>query len=271
MWLLQVFLAAAALCSHGAAQKLTQPRPSTSSRAGATARIDCQFSGSDFQNMDIHWYQQKPGEAPTHILYVLVGDPVIDEQANKELFHADKKASTLISTLTIKRVTKQQEATYYCAFWDDTTTENLCTAYTETSSGLSAPGSQGLKARLVVAGCVLAQALQQTPISITKPESKTVLINCHVSAADFATTFIHWYRKRVNAAPERIAYMSSRLFLENNSDDGKFSIEKDHFQFVCTLTVSKVTPQDAATYYCARWDAQQSKDIGDLYKGKERK
>ncbi|XP_068792028.1 T-cell receptor gamma alternate reading frame protein isoform X5 [Struthio camelus] len=106
-----------------------------------------------------------------------------------------------------------------------------------------------------VFSCVSAQALQQTPISITKPESKTVLINCHVLAPDFASAFIHWYRKRLNAAPERIAYMSSRLFLENSSDDGKFSIEKDLSKSVCTLTVSKVTPQDAATYYCASWDA----------------
>uniref|UniRef100_A0A8B9PMT8 Ig-like domain-containing protein n=1 Tax=Apteryx owenii TaxID=8824 RepID=A0A8B9PMT8_APTOW len=98
---------------------------------------------------------------------------------------------------------------------------------------------------------------EQTPISITKPESKTVLISCRVSAPDFATAFIHWYRKRLNAAPEHIAYMSSRLFLANSSDDGKFSIEKDLSQSVCTLTVSKVMPQDAATYYCASWDAQQ--------------
>uniref|UniRef100_A0A8C4JU04 Ig-like domain-containing protein n=1 Tax=Dromaius novaehollandiae TaxID=8790 RepID=A0A8C4JU04_DRONO len=90
----------------------------------------------------------------------------------------------------------------------------------------------------------------QTPISITKPESKTVLISCRVSAPDFATAFIHWYRKSLNAAPERIAYMSSRLFLENSSDDEKLSIEKDLSQSVCTLTVSKVTLQDAATYYC---------------------
>uniref|UniRef100_A0A8C7EG42 Ig-like domain-containing protein n=1 Tax=Nothoprocta perdicaria TaxID=30464 RepID=A0A8C7EG42_NOTPE len=117
-----------------------------------------------------------------------------------------------------------------------------------------------------VFSCVSAQALQQSPISITKPESKTVLINCHVSAPDFVTTFIHWYRKRVNAAPERIAYVSTRLFLENNSDDGKFSIEKDLSRFVCTLTVNKVTPQDAATYYCARWDAQQSKAKDNLRK-----
>uniref|UniRef100_A0A8C3M4Y1 Uncharacterized protein n=1 Tax=Geospiza parvula TaxID=87175 RepID=A0A8C3M4Y1_GEOPR len=79
------------------------------------------------------------------------------------------------------------------------------------------------------------QDLQQTRISITKPEGKTVLINCHT----------------VNAAPRRVAYMFSRFFLENQSDEGKFTVEKDPSKSVCTLTVSKVTLQDSATYYCA--------------------
>ncbi|XP_009702644.1 PREDICTED: uncharacterized protein LOC104164874, partial [Cariama cristata] len=111
-----------------------------------------------------------------------------------------------------------------------------------------------------------AQVLQQSPVSITKPVSKTVLINCWVPHPDFSNLFIHWYRQRPNAAPQRIAYKSSTLFLENKSDEGKFSIEKDPIKSVCTLTVSKVTLQDSATYYCARWDAQQLKAPGDLRK-----
>ncbi|TRZ17917.1 hypothetical protein HGM15179_009187 [Zosterops borbonicus] len=101
-----------------------------------------------------------------------------------------------------------------------------------------------------------AQDLQQAPISITKPEGETVLINCHVSSPDFSNVFIHWYQKRNNAAPKRIAYMSSRFFLENPSDKGKFTVEKDPSRSVCTLTVRKVTLQDSTTFYCASWDAQ---------------
>lgn len=93
-----------------------------------------------------------------------------------------------------------------------------------------------------------------------------MLITCHVSVPDFDKAFIHWYRKRPGAAPERVAYMASRLFLGNEADGGKFSIEKDLDKSVCTLTVSKVTLQDAATYYCARWDAQQQRAISSLHK-----
>uniref|UniRef100_A0A674GMV8 Ig-like domain-containing protein n=1 Tax=Taeniopygia guttata TaxID=59729 RepID=A0A674GMV8_TAEGU len=85
--------------------------------------------------------------------------------------------------------------------------------------------------------CGSARDLQQIPISITKPEGKTVLINCHVSSPDFSNIFIHWYQKKANAAPKRFAYMFSS-------------------KSVCTLTVSKVKQQDSATYYCASWDPQ---------------
>uniref|UniRef100_A0A803YKL8 Ig-like domain-containing protein n=1 Tax=Meleagris gallopavo TaxID=9103 RepID=A0A803YKL8_MELGA len=100
-----------------------------------------------------------------------------------------------------------------------------------------------------------AQALQQSPAAVTKPESKTALITCRISISNFDKVFIHWYRKRPGAAPKRIAYMATRLFLEKESDEGKFSIEKDLAKSQCTLTVGRLTAQDAATYYCARWDA----------------
>ncbi|OXB51893.1 UNVERIFIED_CONTAM: hypothetical protein H355_003699 [Colinus virginianus] len=60
--------------------------------------------------------------------------------------------------------------------------------------------------------------------------------------------------------------MATRLFLDSESEEGKFSMEKDLDKSECTLTVGRVTLQDAATYYCARWDAQQQTDIGNLHK-----
>uniref|UniRef100_A0A8B9ZMZ5 Ig-like domain-containing protein n=1 Tax=Anas zonorhyncha TaxID=75864 RepID=A0A8B9ZMZ5_9AVES len=118
---------------------------------------------------------------------------------------------------------------------------------------------------LLAASCWFSSA-RANPVSVTKPESKTVLITCHVSVPDFDKAFIHWYRTRPGAAPERVAYMASTLFLANREDEGKFSIEKDVGKSLCTLTVTKVTLRDAGTYYCARWDAQQQRAIGSLHK-----
>ncbi|XP_068531071.1 uncharacterized protein [Anas acuta] len=131
MLLLQVLLAAAALCSYGAAQILRQPKPSVRRVAYSTARIDCHFSGSDFPNAYIHWYQQKPGEAPQHLLYVQKGAAAYYDQSYKETFGAEKKKTEPICTLTIKRVTKEQEATYYCAYWESTAVENPQAAGTQ--------------------------------------------------------------------------------------------------------------------------------------------
>ena len=58
--------------------------------------------------------------------------------------------------------------------------------------------------------------------------------------------------------------MATRLFLENESDEGKFSIEKDIAKSECTLTGGRVIAQHDANYYCARWDAQQQRAI-DMY------
>ncbi|XP_068792023.1 T-cell receptor gamma alternate reading frame protein isoform X1 [Struthio camelus] len=104
---------------YGAAQSLRQPKPSTSNKVQTTARISCSFSGSDFQNTPIHWYQQKPGEPPTRILYVATGEAVFDKPDDGDVFWAEKSKLNPICTLTIKRITKQQEATYYCAYWWD--------------------------------------------------------------------------------------------------------------------------------------------------------
>ena len=42
--------------------------------------------------------------------------------------------------------------------------------------------------------------------------------------------------------------------------------EREQQSWLCTLTVGRVITQDAATYYCARWDAQQQRAIGNLHK-----
>uniref|UniRef100_A0A7M4EXW2 Ig-like domain-containing protein n=1 Tax=Crocodylus porosus TaxID=8502 RepID=A0A7M4EXW2_CROPO len=91
----------------------------------------------------------------------------------------------------------------------------------------------------------------QLQISITKQERKTAPIQCHVSGISLDSAYIHWYRQKPGKAPERILYLSSgKPVFDRDSDKGKFEAEKIPTASICTLTVRRISKDDAATYYC---------------------
>lgn len=124
----------------GAAQILRQPKPSTSRAVQMTAQISCHVSGSDFLNTFIHCYKHKPREAPKHILYVQSGVPYFYEKFYRDIFWAKKARTESICTLTINKITKQQEATYYCGSRGRTALENHQAAARGISSVLPRAG-----------------------------------------------------------------------------------------------------------------------------------
>uniref|UniRef100_A0A8C4VZ79 Ig-like domain-containing protein n=1 Tax=Gopherus evgoodei TaxID=1825980 RepID=A0A8C4VZ79_9SAUR len=104
----------------GAAQvQLTQDQLSITRKPTKTGRIDCKVSGINFRDAYIHWYRHRPGEAPEWILYFKTQT----EKSNfdKEKFSVDK--TTEKSTLTVNKLTYNDMATYYCAYWDRTVLE----------------------------------------------------------------------------------------------------------------------------------------------------
>ncbi|CAM4595160.1 unnamed protein product [Lepidochelys kempii] len=121
MLLLQVVILASIL-SYGCAQiHLRQAQLSVTRGKGKTARIDCEASGiQEFGNAYIHWYRQRPGEAPERILYISSGKPVFDKDSDKNKFNCEKKPDQPISTLTVNEIAPNDGATYYCAYWDRT-------------------------------------------------------------------------------------------------------------------------------------------------------
>ncbi|OXB54649.1 hypothetical protein ASZ78_003481 [Callipepla squamata] len=217
---------------------LLQHPPSVTRKRFRTASIECNVQGiGNIQNVFIHWYRHLPDRAPERILYVIgVSQMYYDSYSYKKKYSSYKKENK-ICILSILNIRYNDEGTYYCTYWE----------YHRGSNSY-------------------AGALQQSPVSITKPENKTVLITCRISIPSFDKEFIHWYRQSPGTAPKRIAYMATRLFLDSESEEGKFSMEKDLDESQCTLTVGRVTLHDAATYYCARWDAQQQTAIGNLHK-----
>ncbi|XP_025896612.1 TCR gamma alternate reading frame protein [Nothoprocta perdicaria] len=96
---------------------------------------------------------------------------------------------------------------------------------------------------------------QQSPISITKSR-KSARMSCKITTLleSFDSTVIHWYQQKDGNPPKRLLYFSQgKTFVESGFQEDRYLAEKVSGQDRCVLTIKDVTPDDAATYYCAYW------------------
>nr|NDP12249.1 immunoglobulin mu heavy chain [Bos taurus] len=100
---------------------------------------------------------------------------------------------------------------------------------------------------------VLSQVqLRESGPSLVKP-SQTLSLTCTVSGFSLSSEGVAWVRQAPGKALEWVGCISSGgITYYNPALKSRISITKDNSKSQVSLSASSVTPEDTATYYCAK-------------------
>nr|NDP13445.1 immunoglobulin mu heavy chain [Bos taurus] len=101
---------------------------------------------------------------------------------------------------------------------------------------------------------VLSQVqLRESGPSLVKP-SQTLSLTCTISGFSLSSYGVSWVRQAPGKALECLGSINSRGSITYNPAlKSRLSITKDNSKSLISLSLSSVTTEDTATYYCARW------------------
>nr|NDP19390.1 immunoglobulin gamma heavy chain [Bos taurus] len=100
---------------------------------------------------------------------------------------------------------------------------------------------------------VLSQVqLRESGPSLVKP-SQTLSLTCTISGFSLRVLCVAWVRQAPGKAPECLGGISADGDRDYNSDlESRLSITKDDSKSQVSLSLSSVTVDDTATYYCTK-------------------
>nr|NDP13081.1 immunoglobulin mu heavy chain [Bos taurus] len=115
---------------------------------------------------------------------------------------------------------------------------------------------------------VLSQVqLRESGPSLVKP-SQTLSLTCTVSGFSLSTYTVCWVRQAPGKALECLgAIRSGGSTGYNPTLKSRLSITKDNSRSQVSLTLSSVTTDDTATYYCARHYCDVAEHFNIVYYG----
>nr|NDP12633.1 immunoglobulin mu heavy chain [Bos taurus] len=110
---------------------------------------------------------------------------------------------------------------------------------------------------------VLTQVqLRESGPSLVKP-SQTLSLTCTVSGFSLDSNGVVWVRQAPGKALEWVGEMSNRgITYYNPALKSRLIITKDNSKSQLSLSMSSVTPEDTATYYCAKCTSYSSNAWG---------
>nr|NDP12068.1 immunoglobulin mu heavy chain [Bos taurus]NDP12609.1 immunoglobulin mu heavy chain [Bos taurus] len=102
---------------------------------------------------------------------------------------------------------------------------------------------------------VLSQVqLRESGPSLVKP-SQTLSLTCTTSGFSLSSYAVDWVRQAPGKALEWVGGIGrSGMTSLNPALKSRLRITKENEKSQVSLSVSSVTTEDAATYYCAKWD-----------------
>nr|NDP13539.1 immunoglobulin mu heavy chain [Bos taurus] len=110
---------------------------------------------------------------------------------------------------------------------------------------------------------VLSQVqLRESGPSLVKP-SQTLSLTCTVSGFSLSSYDVGWVRQAPGKALEcvgSIGHSGNKDY--NPALKSRLSITKDNSQSQFSLSLSSVTAEDTATYYCAKWTGRAGTGAG---------
>nr|NDP18183.1 immunoglobulin gamma heavy chain [Bos taurus]NDP18380.1 immunoglobulin gamma heavy chain [Bos taurus] len=109
---------------------------------------------------------------------------------------------------------------------------------------------------------VLSQVqLRESGPSLVKP-SQTLSLTCTISGFSLSSYDVGWVRQAPGKAVECLGGISSGGIIGYNPAlKSRLSITKDNSEIQVSLSLSNVTTEDTATYYCAK-DAYGGASVG---------
>nr|NDP11453.1 immunoglobulin mu heavy chain [Bos taurus] len=111
---------------------------------------------------------------------------------------------------------------------------------------------------------VLSQVqLRESGPSLVKP-SQTLSLTCTVSGFSLSSYGVDWVRQAPGKALEWLGVIPNGSTVYNPALKSRLSITKDNSKSQVSLSLSSVTTEDTATYYCARRYSSSSYGAGDV-------
>ncbi|KAL8180414.1 UNVERIFIED_CONTAM: hypothetical protein K2H54_022163 [Gekko kuhli] len=150
---LMLFLFLTSFWGCGAQFTMTQP-PSLSASVGETVKITCRRSSGSVSDYYNSWYQQKPGSAPTMLMY----RDSSRASGISDRFSGSLDSSANAAILTISRVQEDDEADYYCLSYDSSYKPTMIQTHGEV-------GQKPLCSRCALHGLCLAGAPAESPLT----------------------------------------------------------------------------------------------------------